>query len=146
MVLQFVIADESDLNCVFDQCRDLIDRYEDVSEIDYQSVLIWVLRKLKENVCRYIRVVQDGVTVGYFYLRRVDGKLELDDFYVLPEFRGRGIGSEVLRKCLSEADCPVFLYVFAKNTGAIRLYQRFGFEKIREVGTTRWIMEWNPVK
>ena len=146
MDLRFEHADESDISCIFEQCRNLIDSYENVTQIDYQRILIWVLGKLKENIGCYTRIMENEQILGYYYLRQVENKLELDDFYVLPEFRGRGIGSVVLRKCLEDADCPVFLYVFIKNTGAIRLYQRFGFRKIREIGTTRWIMEWNQEK
>ena len=33
-------------------------------------------------------------------------------------------------------------YVFRENHGAIRLYSRMGFRVTREIGKTRYIMEW----
>lgn len=146
MELQFEPAAAEDVQIVFAQCKNLIDAYESVSEVDYRSILLWVAKKLKENIGRYTRIRLNGETVGFYYLREIDGKLELDDFYVMEPYRGKGIGSAVLENCLSVASMPVFLYVFVKNTGAIRLYQRFGFRKVKDVGKTRWIMEWNPAK
>ena len=65
---------------------------------------------------------------------------ELDDLYVLPTFRGKGIGTEILSYCISQMNTPIFLYVFRKNTGAIKLYERMGFLMAEEVDDTRLIM------
>ena len=146
MELHYEPAMESDAEMIFKQCKALVDAYETVSDIDYQGVLAWIFRKIKENIDSYTKVICDGKTVGYYFLRAVGDKLELDDFYILEEYRGRGIGSVVLQDCLCDINQTVFLYVFVKNTGAIRLYQRYGFQKVKDVGSTRWIMERNPDK
>jgi ribosomal protein S18 acetylase RimI-like enzyme len=78
--------------------------------------------------------------VGYFNLKKGTEEAELDDFYVLPEYRGKGIGTKVLSYCISQTNTPIFLYVFRKNTDAIRLYTRFGFSVSEEIGNTRLIM------
>ena len=67
--------------------------------------------------------------------------MELDDLYVLPEYRRRGIGTMIIEKCCSESDLPIFLYVFSGNTGAVSLYQRLGFRITESVGGTRYIMQ-----
>ena len=36
----------------------------------------------------------------------------------------------------------LFLYVFRNNLRAIRLYQRMDFRITKEIGRTRFIMEW----
>ena len=66
--------------------------------------------------------------------------MELDDFYILPQFRGRGIGTAVLEKCIRESSLPIFLYVFTRNTGALNLYQRMGFRIAEQISSTRSIM------
>ena len=66
--------------------------------------------------------------VGYYYFHDVDGRMEIDDLYVFPQYRNMGIGTEILKKCISETDPPVFLYVFANNKRAIALYQKLGFQ------------------
>ena len=40
------------------------------------------------------------------------------------------------------ADRPVFLHVLIRNTGAVRLYRRMGFQMVRRVDGTRCIMEY----
>ena len=66
--------------------------------------------------------------------------MELDDLYVLPPFRGRGIGSEILKKCCRDTQKPITLCVFKNNTGAIALYERFGFTITEAIGSTRLTM------
>ena len=68
--------------------------------------------------------------------------MELDDFYIFPEFQHRGIGSAVLRLLREETELPIFLYVFLENEGALRLYHRLGFREVQRVDGTRCIMTW----
>ncbi len=78
-----------------------------------------------------------------------DGKMELDDLYILETYRGQGIGSQVLRDCLTQSKqrkLNLFLYVFSQNRRAISLYQSFGFEVIKAIGKTRYIMEVELIK
>jgi ribosomal protein S18 acetylase RimI-like enzyme len=66
------------------------------------------------------------------HLRRIQhvGKLEI---YVGEECRGMGVGKALLQAVLewaeaNEAVSKLSLAVFAHNEGAVRLYERFGFE------------------
>ena len=50
---------------------------------------------------------------------------------VLPEYRGQGIGTELLMRCEAELTTPsIRLCVRTTNEGAIRLYRRHGYEAI----------------
>ena len=138
MILRFISADRSDIPVIFAQAKALIDTYEDSTAIDYEKVLSWVKRKITENISQYCCVISGGVKCAYFRLCK-DG--ELDDLYVLPDFRGRGIGSEILRKCIADSKNPMHLYVFSGNIRAISFYERFGFSVRQTVGKTRLIME-----
>lgn len=141
MTLCYEPACQEDLEPLFQLNKQLIEQYEDLSSIDYPKVLAWVRRNLQRNLSGVTRVLRDGILVGYFCLCREDGKLELDSLFVLPPFRGQGIGTEILRKCLREADVPVFLFVFRENTRAAALYRRMGFRIVKEAGKTRYIMK-----
>ena len=141
MRLMYLPAVQEDIPVLCSLSRQLIDTYEDVASIPYEKVIAWVEKKIESAIGEYIRILCDGMVAGYFYLcKGEDGRLELDDFYVLEPFRGKGIGTEVLHEILANADEEVMLYVFERNTGAIRLYERMGFVTEKAVGTTRRIM------
>lgn len=138
MNLHFMSASEADIPIIYAQAKNLIDTYEDISLIDYDKVLAWVDRKITTYIKEYSAVISEGSTCGYYRLCQ-DG--ELDDLYVLPSFQNRGIGSEIMKKCIEDTNGSMYLYVFSGNTRAIAFYERFGFSVREKVGKTRLIME-----
>ena len=140
MNLQFTEVSQRDIPAILAQAKELIDAYEDLTSIDYDKVMIWMERKISQNIFRYRCVLKDQQPCAYYCLCE-DG--ELDDFYVLPAFRNMGIGSEIMRKCIAESVNPLYLYVFTRNTGAISFYKRFGFTCCKTVSKTRMILARN---
>ena len=137
MRLQYVSADTSDISVIFSQAKNLIDTYEDISCIDYEKVLAWVKRKITENISQYTALLCDGEKCAFYRLCE-DG--ELDDLYVLPKFQNKGIGTQILNKCVSDSNTSLYLYVFTRNVRAIAFYERFGFSVRESVGNTRCIL------
>lgn len=148
MSIHLVPAEESDLDLLFELNQSLIKQYEDLSSIDLDEVLAWVGRKLKKKLHEYRAVILSETKVGYF--RLCDGEddtLEIDDLYVLAPYQGKGIGTAIVRHCIEEAERvrkPLMLYVFTRNTGAIRLYEKMGFELKEIVSPTRSILIRQP--
>ena len=140
-MLTYETARAEDVERLFALEKGLIDAYEDRESIDYEKVLGWVERKLEKQVGEFTRVLRDGELVGYYHLTPSGEKWELDDLFVLPGYQGQGIGTAVLERCFAQAEGPIFLYVFVRNTGAVRLYERMGFRVTERVGKTRYIME-----
>lgn len=141
MKLNYEQASGADVEAIFALSKALIDQHEDVESIDYDKVLQWVRRKIGAQIGEYQRVLMDGDLAGYVHFHPDGERMELDDLYILPEYRGRGIGTAVVEKCCAETEKPVYLYVFRRNEGAVRLYQRLGFEIVQEVGSSRYIMQ-----
>ena len=81
----------------------------------------------------------DGIDAGWVVSTERDSEVYLAEIMVLPELRGRGIGTEVIRRLLATGK-PARLQVSAMNHGAIRLYTRLGF---RRTGgdEMQWMME-----
>jgi len=144
MNLTFSPGEEADIDAIYQFSKDLIDQYEDLSCIDYDKVLAWVRRKIENNIHQYSCIHLDGRKAGFFRFSPAGSMMEIDDLYILPEFRNQGIGTAIIRKCCSETDLPVMLYVFTCNTGALSLYQRLGFRTTTTIGESRCIMVRNP--
>lgn len=78
-------------------------------------------------------IVVDGQRVGFHTLRPVEGGLYLNHLYIHPAWQGTGIGSQVLRHLLAQADTlrrPVSLCAL-RDSPANAFYQRHGFVQTR---------------
>ncbi len=144
MKIEYLPADETDAASILEQSRALIERYEDFSSIDMDAVFAWMERKTEKCIAEYSRILCDGETAGWIRAHDDGEKLELDDLFILPQFRNRGIGTATLRKYLRESGKPIYFYVFSQNAGALRLYERLGFRVRETVSDTRVIMEQEP--
>ena len=142
MNLTYEIATSADIEPIYQSCIKLIWEYEDLGSVDLSKVLPWIRRKLESSIGEYTRVLLDGVLVAYYHFAPSEGKMELDDLYVLDQDkRSKGIGTAILEKCFTETDLPIFLYVFQGNTRAVALYERLGFRITETIGDSRYIMQ-----
>ena len=139
MELMYEKARPKDAPVIFGFAKELIETYETDPDLDLNMALAWTKRKIEKRIGEYTRVLMDGEVAAFFRFVPDGERMELDDLYVLPAFRDRGIGTAVLRRCVAEGR-PVYFYVFMKNTRAIDLYEREGFRKVEDVSPTRMIM------
>ena len=87
----------------------------------------------------------EGDPIGRLYLDRRPDEIRLIDIALLPEQRGRGIGSFFMQRVLTEARLarlPVRIHVERLNP-ALRLYGRLGFRQIDDTGVY-YLLEWTP--
>lgn len=141
MKLRYEQATLEDIEAIFLFNKELIDRYEDISKIEYGKVLAWIRQKLERHIGEYTCVLCDEQKAGYYRFWPDGEKMELDDLYLFPEYRNLGIGTTVIKECIASTACTVYLYVFTKNAGAVRLYERLGFKVVEKIMDTRYIME-----
>lgn len=85
--------------------------------------------------------------IGWLHVRATVYAIELWQLFLSPRWRGRGIGSAVLRELMTQArirDVPVVLRVL-RNNRARQLYERCGF--IDQGGDDQHLhMTWWPGK
>ena len=73
-----------------------------------------------------------------------DGLVELEELYVLEEYRRKGVGSELIKfsinavqkyfKSLGIEPRRIYLFMNENNLGARNLYENFGFKHIANLG------------
>ena len=138
MELTYSPARPEDAPVIFGFARELIETYETDPDLDLAMALDWTKRKIEKRIDEYTRVLADGEAAAFFRFVPDGERMELDDLYVLPAFRNKGIGTAILRRCVAGGR-PIYFYVFTKNTRAIALYEREGFRKAEEVSPSRII-------
>lgn len=87
-------------------------------------------------------IMVGGEPAGRLYVGRWPEELRIIDIALLPQYRGAGVGTHLLRGLLEEAagaDKVVRIHV-EKFNPALRLYQRLGFVPIEDRGMY-WFME-----
>jgi ribosomal protein S18 acetylase RimI-like enzyme len=78
-------------------------------------------------------VAADGADAGWAVVTTMPHEIQLVEIMILPELRGKGIGTAAIRQVLATAAAagkPVRLNVNVTNHAAIGLYQRLGFRRI----------------
>ena len=139
MQLTYEPARPEDAPVIFGFAKELIERYETDQDLDLEMALGWTKRKIEKRIGEYTRVLRDGQTVAYYRFVPDGDRMELDDLYVLPAWRNRGIGTAILRRCLAQGN-PIYFCVFTGNVRAVALYEREGFRKAEDVSPSRMIM------
>jgi GNAT superfamily N-acetyltransferase len=113
------------------------------AKLRHRIVVADRLERQRREECLYLVAWEGGTPVGQALLHRqrpaalavmvpaVDGLPYLEDVFVLPECRNRGIGTallEVAEKATADhGDAGLTLAVNTGNSGARRLYERLGY-------------------
>lgn len=88
-------------------------------------------------------IERDGWPVGRLYVARWKKEIRIVDITLLPEFRGSGIGTRLLRELQVEASTTgksLTIHVERFNR-ALTLYRRLGFQQVEDKGVYL-LMRW----
>ena len=127
MELSYRRAQLLELSRILAQCFENVNRYEDFARVDRSEALSAVRRRVQKQIFNFTIAEKDGEAVGCYFLHNVNGRVELEDFYVFDPHRGRGIGTQMLRDCQSKVNGAIWLRVYAGNVRAIGFFIRLGF-------------------
>jgi len=84
----------------------------------------------------FLMIEDRGVPIGRLLLHRSTDEIRIIDISLMPEHRGRGVGTKLLRDVLSEGEATkrkVSIHVEHFNP-AKRLYERLGFRYVETNG------------
>lgn len=89
-------------------------------------------------------IQQAGHEMGRLYVDRRPTEIRIIDIALLPGYRGKGVGGEIMQSLLDEAaDCGKSVTIHVEhNNPALHLYQRLGFREVEDQGVY-YLMEWS---
>jgi ribosomal protein S18 acetylase RimI-like enzyme len=93
----------------------------------------------------YLLIRRDSDPIGRIAIHRTENEIRIRDIALVPEYRDRGIGSQLIHELLVDAGCqniPVTLHVERHNRAA-GLYRRLGFCVIEDCGVYL-LLKWVP--
>jgi RimJ/RimL family protein N-acetyltransferase len=86
-------------------------------------------------------ILLDNQKIGRLYVCELTDEVHIIDLTILPEFRGRGVGTEIISDILRTAIKPVQIYLESFNN-SINLFARLGFEITFDKGLYQ-LWQWN---
>jgi ribosomal protein S18 acetylase RimI-like enzyme len=92
-------------------------------------------------------IERDGWPIGRLYVARWEKEIRIVDITLLPEVRGSGLGTKLLRELQEEARAArksLTIHVERFNR-ALTLYQRLGFQQVEDKGVYL-LMAWEGTK
>ena len=109
-----------------------------ITEIEAKtSATPWSRKAIERDIAAnenaiVVVAVRSGIVIGYADVHAVVGEAELNNIAVLEQYRGMGIGRDLLRNVMTSAaeTCSVMhLEVRRSNAAAIGLYEKMGFKE-----------------
>ncbi len=100
--------------------------------------------KMQSPNAEYSIIVLSDTPAGRMIVSRASSAITLTDISVLPQFRGNGIGTYLIKQLQNEAaatEKPLILQVDKGNQLAMNLYEKLGF-KITGEAALAYEMEW----
>ena len=94
---------------------------------------------LKDKKTKYYFIEHDHKSVGFIKIRdnsmtnlHIENAVELEKIYILPEYKGLGIGklamNEIIKKTEERGKKNLFICVIDTNVNAFAFYEKHGFE------------------
>ena len=91
------------------------------------------LEMYENKIYTFFKEEFNGKTAGFIVLMDAVDAAEIIRVAVLPEYRGMGIGTNLVEKAIKEISKKgmenIFLEVRESNSSAIKLYKKTGFEE-----------------
>ncbi len=99
---------------------------------DKEPLLRASYNRIRSNLGSCMMVRLKGVRVAHYIFYPDGDGMVLDDIYVYEEFRNLGIGTAIVRRCISETERPISAVVYGDNICALRLFMRCGFKIVEQ--------------
>lgn len=141
--LSLLPAIEDDLDLIIDAELYTTSAAYNTEELP-QEVEDEIIQDSKDSLEHTRIITYDNESIGILQAYELEGYWYIGEIYLIEEYRGQGIGKEVLEyEINNHKDITICLNVYKNNTHAIELYKSLGFE-ITEDSDGRYIMKLFP--
>ena len=141
MNYELVKSSFDDIERLIKYKKDTIYAYADnLSNDEIKEIDSYVSTNVPLFLNDYFNIVSDGKIIGCVLLTDMDDGKLLDEIYLEEDYRGKGIGSDIIKNILKE-NSVLYLWVYKANVKAISLYKRLGFVVINETDS-RYYMKY----
>ncbi|MEZ4903413.1 MAG: GNAT family N-acetyltransferase [Spirosomataceae bacterium] len=93
-------------------------------------------------------IINEAIPIGRLYVHwnYSPNEVRIMDIAMLPEYRGKGIGSSLLKAILQKGEVleKIVTIHVEYNNPALQLYERMGFKKVGEFNSVYYLYEWQP--
>ncbi|MBE6901754.1 MAG: GNAT family N-acetyltransferase [Ruminococcaceae bacterium] len=99
---------------------------------DTEDLLYEAYDNIKANIDNCYIVKLFGQIAAH-YMFRDDGDVAvLSDVYVYRNFRSHGVGTAIIRRCISDTEKPIVAYIHRTNISAMSLFKKHHFVITKE--------------
>ena len=85
---------------------------------------------LSHTIKRVFIYEENKEVIGFILINDLKEEIEIIDFIICKEYRGKKIGSKLLNYIINNFTSSIFLEVNVNNEPAINLYKKYNFEII----------------
>lgn len=102
---------------------------ENLDQNEIKMIYKYVNDNVTKELSNYKSIVIKNETVGSLLVFKNEDSLLLDEIYIEEKYRNQNIGSDIIKDLILKNDI-IYLWVYKKNKGAIKLYKKMGFKII----------------
>lgn len=132
MNYQFCKATNVDIQKLIEyKLINILEYAKDPSDQELKRIQDYVQKMVPVQLKKYKMILVANEKVGCFLIENCEDGVLLDEIYLEEAYRNQGIGKDIIQNILL-TNAKVYLWVYKLNKGAISLYQRLGFEVLKE--------------
>lgn len=96
---------------------------EEYQQVDFEND--WTNRN------KFYCIEDQGKLIGFYQVDNSLSEVNIEELHIHPDYRGRGIGTTIIQNVIEQAqkqNQSIMVGCFKQNVGALKLYEKNGFQ------------------
>lgn len=134
-------ASKSDIDRLTNyKLKSILDYADNLSSEELEKINEYVKKNIPLELETYKIICINNKKIGCLLVNKNNDGVLIDEIYLEEDYRNKGIGTDIINKIILENDI-VYLWVYKLNRKAFSLYEKLGFNIIKET-ETRYFMRY----